>query len=289
MAEYRIRDIETLTGIRAHTLRTWEKRYGLPSPGRTQTQIRTYNDDELQLLLNIALLNRNGIKISHIAEMTIQEITQRTASLVLNKTLHVAIEQLTLALIRMDEVLFRSVLQELIAEYGIEQTFQQYIIPFLDRIGVLWLVGSISPAQEHFISNLVRQRISAEIEQLPAPDPNRPKTILFLPEHEWHELGLLLYHYHLRRKGIPTVYLGQALPYSSLLKAIEAVQPKWLVTSWLTAVEQTTIEDYFRQLASDAPHVLVVASGAQVLQYDASIRMYVHGFHSLEALSAVFN
>jgi DNA-binding transcriptional MerR regulator len=287
MAEYKIRDIESLTGIKAHTLRIWEKRYNLLIPDRTDTKIRSYNDEELLKLLNIAMLNRQGIKISHIAEMSEQEITEKVAGLALVQTTDTAIEQLIRALIQMDEGLFRSTIRVLIREHGVSAAYEQYVISFLERIGVMWLVGSINPAQEHFISNLIRQQLIAEIESLPTPEAGQPKAILFLPEHEWHELGLLLYHYHLREKGIYTLYLGQSLPYSSLLETVQLVQPDWLVTSWLTSVEETHIRHYFEQLAADVNGITVIAGGFQVKQHYAQIRHVVTAFHSLEELDLV--
>lgn len=287
MADYKIRDIELLTGIKAHTIRIWEKRYQLLSPSRTDTKIRTYNDDELLLLLNIAMLNKHGIKISHIAELTPQEIALKVADLAGTTGNDTYIEQLIVALIQMDERLFRSTLTGLIGQYGVTETYQRYVITFLERIGVMWMVGSINPAQEHFISNLIRQRIVAEIESLPTPNANQPKVLLFLPEHEWHELGLLLYHYHLRERGFYTIYLGQSLPYSALLDTVELIRPKWLLTSWLTSVDETHIRHYFERLKADLPEIAVVAGGFQVKHHYEQIRGLITPFHSLEELDII--
>ena len=231
MAEYKIKDVEILTGIKAHTIRIWEKRYHLLTPSRTDTQIRTYSDQELLQLLNIAMLNKQGIKISRIAEMSNTEIANKVEEFSQGGSSDTQIEQMILALIQLDESLFRDTLSALIEKVGMLETYQQFVIPFLERIGVMWLVGSINPAQEHFISNLIRQRLIAEIELLPSPNKDQPKAILFLPEHEWHELGLLLYHFHLRSRGINTIYLGQSLPYASLLETIALLQPKWILSS----------------------------------------------------------
>ncbi len=284
MAEYKIKDIELLTGIKAHTIRIWEKRYNLLAPVRTETLIRTYNDDELVVLLNIATLNKNGIKISHIAEMSEQDITKKVSSLSSNINSDAHIEQLILALIQLDERLFRTTIDPLIKERGLIITFQKTILPFLERIGVMWLVGSINPAQEHFISNLIRQRVLFEIELLPIPPINQPLALLYLPENEWHELSLLIYQYFLRKKGINTLYLGQSLPYRSLLEAVELLQPKWILSSWLTAVDAKQLLNYFKQLKKDLDETIIIAGGFQIQQHFDAIQPFVSSFKSLDEL-----
>lgn len=289
MAEYKIKDVELLTGIKAHTIRIWEKRYQLLTPSRTETQIRTYSDLELLQLLNIALLNKQGIKISRIAEMSSAEIALKVVEFSNCGNGDTQIEQMILALIQLDESLFRTTLSSLIQKVGMLETYQQFVIPFLERIGVMWLVGSINPAQEHFISNLIRQRLIAEIELLPSPSNDQPKAILFLPEHEWHELGLLLYQYHLRSQGINTIYLGQSLPYASLLETITLLQPKWILSSWITAVDEKHIVHYFDRLKKDAPEVKVIAGGYQIKEYYKSVQHAVNGFQSLQELDLLID
>ena len=289
MAEYKIKDVELLTGIKAHTIRIWEKRYQLLTPSRTDTQIRTYSDQELLQLLNIAMLNKQGIKISRIAEMTNKEIALKVVEFSNWGSGDTQIEQMILALIQLDEALFRNTLNVLIQKMGMLETYQQFVIPFLERIGVMWLVGSINPAQEHFISNLIRQRLISEIELLPSPSNDQPKVILFLPEHEWHELGLLLYHFHLRSRGINTIYLGQSLPYASLLETIKFLQPKWILSSWITAVDEKHIVHYFDRLKNDVPDVKVIAGGYQIKDYYKSIQHAASCFKSLEELDMLID
>lgn len=284
MGAYKIKDIELLTGIKAHTIRIWEKRYGILQPERTGTKIRSYSDDELLLLLNVAVLNRHGIKISRIAEMSQQEITDRVAAIALKSGSETEIEQMIVALIRMDEALLRNTLDELIREHGLVNAYQQYVIAFLERIGVMWLVGSINPAQEHFVSNIIRQRLIAGIDALPVPQTGQPLALLFLPEHEWHELALLLYQFHLRKLGISTIYLGQALPYASLIETLRLVRPKWIITSWLTAVDEKFIVHYFRQLRQDAPGIVIAAGGFQLKLHEEALKNLVHPFHSIREL-----
>lgn len=289
MAEYKIKDLETLTGIKAHTIRIWEKRYGLISPERTDTQIRTYNDEELALLLNIALLNKNGVKISHIAELKPEQIAERVWKLKGEKNTDNSTEKLILALIELDEVLFKSTLQNLINEKGIEKTFTDSLIPFLDRIGVMWMVGSINPAQEHFISNLIRQKIISEIDKLPIPENRDKNVILFLPEHEWHEISLLFYHYNLRSRGVNTIYLGQSLPYESLVECIAKFKPSALITSWLTSVEEKFILNYFKQLKHDAHTIPIYAGGSQIRTFSEKLKNSLTEITDVELFVKNFN
>ena len=264
MASYKIKDLEILTGVKAHTLRIWEKRYDFIKPDRTDTQIRTYTDEELVVLLNVALLNKNGIKISKIADMSRDQIASKVVEVTSKKDPEVSQEKLLLALVELDEQLFRNTLQELIDVCGLERTFTEHLIPFLDRIGVMWLVGTINPAQEHFISNLIRQKIISTIDLLDVPLKKGRPVMLFLPEHEWHEISLLFYQFSLRNKGIPTVYLGQSLPYESLLEAIRKVNPCALVSSWLTAVDDQFMVNYLQQLSKEISGIPHYAGGYQV-------------------------
>ncbi len=289
MAEYKIGDIETLTGIKAHTIRIWEKRYGILVPERTGTHIRTYNDDELSYLLNITLLNKNGHKISKIAQLSDQEIKQLVWDIKANPVTEMSTEKLLLALIELDEWLFRETLTQLIDEHGFETTFVDHLIPFLDRIGVMWQVGSISPAQEHFMSNLIRQKIIAEIDKQPIPEKNTNAVMLFLPEHEWHEISLLFYHFLLRQKGVNTIYLGQSLPYDSLLDCIKRLQPSALLTSWLTAVDDDFTVNYFTQLSKDAGKIAIYAGGAQVNMKAHLICDYIKEVKKASDLNTLFD
>jgi len=251
MAEYKIKDLENLTGIKAHTIRMWEKRYGLLNPCRTETNFRTYSDEDLQSILLVSVLNNNGIKISHIADMTVDERAKKikkyqSASIESN-----AVEQFILALLRLDEQLFCDTFDELIDKHGLEITFSEHVVPFLDRIGVMWLVGTINPAQEHFISHLIRQKIIVAIDKLEAKSGNDiKKAVLYLPEHEWHELGLLFYHFLLKKLGWKIYYLGQSVPLEALKQIVKQVNPDIVVSSWVVSVDENLFKGHFTELRS---------------------------------------
>ena len=288
MAEYKIKDIEILTGIKAHTIRIWEKRYKILIPERTQTQIRTYSDQDLSSLLNISLLNKNGHKISHIAEWDKDKIHRLVWDIKMSRNVNFTEEKLILALLHTDEQLFSETLQVLIDDKGLSKTFSEDLMPFLERIGVMWLVNSISAAQEHFISNLIRQKIISEIDKQEIPADKSNPVMLYLPEHDWHEIGLLFYQYLLRSKGFHTVYLGQSLPYDSLLDCIQRIQPKAIISSWLTAIDKPFIINYFKQLKQDAPNAMLFAGGAQINLHSLDLIGYVTEIKNADSLLAHF-
>ncbi len=275
MATYKIGDIESLTGIKAHTIRVWEKRYGLIKPDRSTSKIRKYSEKDLSTLLNVSILNKHGYKISHISKLTpkqlVQEVWKQKA---INKD-DVFFEQLILALLNMDEGMFKGVVDDTIAKFGFEYAYMNMLIPFLDRIGVMWQTGSINPAQEHFMSNLIRQYLIIEVGSLDIPEKDGRLVVLYLPEHEWHEISLLFYYYVLRKRGIRSFYLGQSVPYDSLLEIIKRMKPEAILTSWLTSVDQRNIVNYFKKLRRDCPELRVFAGGAQVDRYESVLKPYL--------------
>jgi DNA-binding transcriptional MerR regulator len=285
MAEYKIKELEVLTGIKAHTLRIWEKRYGIIEPERTETKIRTYTDHELTLLLNVALLNKSGVKISHIAKMSQKEINERVFEIETSSGNSMAIDKFILALVEMDEPLFHRTLSEITKEFGLVIAFKDYLIPFLERIGVMWRVGSINPSQEHFMSVLIRQKIISEIDRLGIPEKNGKLIMLYLPEHEQHEISLLFYQYFLRSKGFYTVYLGQGVPYDALILSLERVKPDALLTSWLGTVDSNFMINYFKNLKKDSNNLPVFAGGAQIGAHKYELGDLIFPFKDQEELS----
>lgn len=267
LSKYSIKDLERLSGIKAHTIRIWEQRYNLLSPERSDTNIRSYSNEELKRLLNVSMLNKCGVKISRIAEMNPEEIAKEAASLM---TQHSdqddLINGLVTAMIDMDELFFNSMLSQAITQFGFEKAVLNTVYPFMDRIGVMWQTGSINPAQEHFVSNLVRQKFIVAIDAITIPiQKSSPKFILFLPENELHELGLLFYNYILRYNGYKTFYLGQSVPYDDLSRVIEITQPDYLFTI-ITSPGSTTVKDFLTILSNDFSSLKIWAFGAAINQ-----------------------
>jgi DNA-binding transcriptional MerR regulator len=227
--KFSISDIEGLIGIKAHTIRAWEARYNLVPPKRTPTNIRFYDEDDLKLLLNIVTLNEKGYKISRIANMDKQQIfdlvTQFQADWN-NDTVQVL--RLSDATLHYDETAFAEILSGCIEEFGLTKTMDLVLFPFMKKVGMLWQTGAIDPSQEHFASNLIRDRIIVEIDKLEKPVRENPKRfLLFLPEAEMHETGLLFARYLLKSCGMDTLYLGQEIPYSDVKKVIVSYKPDY--------------------------------------------------------------
>ena len=284
MAEYKIKDLENLTGIKSHTIRIWEKRYRILSPDRTDTKIRTYSDSELTHLLTVSMLNRNGIKISKIAKLSQEDMNKLLWDIKVNKEPEYSMDKLLLSLVSLDEQLFKETLANLLETEGLEKTFTDHLIPFLDRIGIMWLIGSVNPAQEHFMSNLIRQKIISEIDKQEIPVSTEKSVLMYLPEHEWHEMSLLFYHFLLRSKGVPTFYLGQSLPYESLVECIEKLKPNYILSSWLTAVDGKLVVGYFKKLKSDYPTLDVFAGGPQIKANSTALKKYIIEVNDLASI-----
>ena len=229
MKKYSISDIEGLTGIKAHTIRAWESRYKLVPPKRTPTNIRFYNEEDLKLLLNIVTLNGKGYKISRIAKMSKQQISEMVIQFKSDRNNDaVQVLHLSDATLNYDEVAFADILSGCITEMGLTKTMDLVLFPFMKKVGMLWQTGAIDPSHEHFASNLIRDRIIVEIDKIKKPEKKDPKRfLLFLPEVEMHETGLLFARYLLKKCGMDTLYLGQEIPYQDIKKVIVSYQPDY--------------------------------------------------------------
>lgn len=245
-ASYSISDLERLSGIKAHTIRVWEKRYNIFTPHRTDTNIRFYSEDDLKKLLNISILNKNGYKISELGAMSDTDILLKISSSIAIE-INSREEKLLISLLEMDESLFHSVFKSWHKEYGFESTISDYIFPFFERIGIMWQCGTINPAQEHFFSNLIRGRLITETDRLGASINRDAKNIvLFLPEGEQHEIALLFYNYMFKKRGYRTIYLGQSVPFSNLERVYHLTRPFAVVTGLTTSVLNETFVTFCR-------------------------------------------
>lgn len=268
MGQYTIKDLEKLSGIKAHTIRIWEKRYGLIAPKRTNTNIRTYCDDELKKLLNISILNRNGYKISKIAQFTNNEIYEQINHLLQNNMdTETHLENLAIAMIDLDEAKFERILSRLILQLGFEDVVISILYPFFIRIGVMWQTGSIIPSQEHFITNLVKQKIIVAIDGiLPSEKADADTYLVFLPEGELHELGLLFFSYLIKKRGHKLIYLGQTIPISDVIEAAKIGQADNIVTAFISGIDKKAMLAYIQKLTTGFPDKKVFLSGAQIEQ-----------------------
>jgi MerR family transcriptional regulator, light-induced transcriptional regulator len=268
VSTYSIKDLEQLSGIKAHTLRIWEQRYNLLQPKRTDTNIRFYDDDDLKLILNVALLNDNGVKISKIASMSPNELREEVMKLTERSLTHDdQIHALTICMIEMDEERFDKILSTNILKLGFEQTMLNVIYPFMSKIGVLWQTGAINPAQEHFISNLVRQKLIVAIDGQ-IPQQGGKKFLLFLPEGELHEISILFASYLIKSKGHKVIYLGQSTPNDDLLSVFKLHQPEYLLTVITTSPSSEYVQEYINALADRFAIAQILVTGYQVLGQD---------------------
>lgn len=227
--KYSISDIESLIGIKAHTIRAWEIRYNLVPPKRTPTNIRYYDDEDLKMLLNIVALNENGYKISRIAKLSKKQIADLVTQLNLDwGNESVQLLNLSNATLKYDENEFSRILSGCIQEMGLIKTMDLVLFPFMKRVGMLWQTGTIEPSQEHFASNLIRERIIVEIDKVEKPEKKAPlRFVLFLPEAEMHETGLLFTRYLLKKCGHEMLYLGSEIPYADIKKVIRSYKPDY--------------------------------------------------------------
>ncbi len=265
MGSYSIRDLEKISGIKAHTIRTWEKRYGLIKPERTDTNIRCYCDGDLKKILNVSLLNRHGIRISRIARMQESEITEKILTLTGNSHDHdTHIETLVVAMIELDERRFEKTISGSVLRIGFEETILNIIYPFFEKIGILWQTGTINPAQEHFVSNLIRQKMIVAIDALmDNVNPYAGSFILFLPENELHELGLIFFSYMIKKKGHGLIYLGQSVPFDDLLEVNRIHPSDYLVTSVTSALTGDELIAYLEKLKNHFRTQQIYVSGSQ--------------------------
>ncbi len=284
MAIYSIRDLEKLSGIKAHTIRIWEQRYGIIEPQRTKTNIRYYQDEDLKFLLNIALLNKNGIKISKIAKMTRGEVAEKVAAISeINFEYGTQLDALTISMIEMDEFKFDRIVSTNIQQLGFERTMLEIIYPFLDKLSLLWLTGSINPVQENFMSYLIRQKIIVAIDQEPLPsNRNFKKFMIYLPEGERQELSLLFMHYLLKSRKNHVIYIGQDISLSDLQDAHKIHKPDYIFTMITETFAKEPVQSYIDRMAQYFGDTELLLSGYQVVAQDVKLPTNARILRSLD-------
>jgi DNA-binding transcriptional MerR regulator len=263
MEQYSIRDLEKLSGIKAHTIRVWERRFGILEQHRTETNRRRYGDSELRRLINISILHRSGFKISVICQFTEQEIEEKVSFLSKDTNQSdTQIDTLITSMIDQNEKVANDLLVRCIMNRGIENTFTELIFPFLKKIGVMWHTGSLDIGLEHFISNIFRQRIISSIDSLsPVLKENRKKVILFLPKNELHELALLFFNYIIKKAGHETLYLGQSTPIFSVVRLNNNWKADIIITGMLSGYPEINPEEFISQLSKTFPKQKILVAG----------------------------
>ena len=267
--EFSIKDLEHFTGIKAHTIRAWEQRYGLLNPRRTSTNIRFYSSDDLKRLLNVSLLNQHGHKISKIATMGEVEIHAaiRTLGREASGEEH-WLAMLKISMLNFDEQLFRSVSETFEEQAGLSDLLLKLYLPFMGQIGMLWLTNAICPAHEHFVSNLIRQRLFRAVDELPPVDAGYQDEVfaLFLPEREIHDISLLMVHYLLRKAGYKSLFLGQSVPLEDLIQMAQQFPELKCVAYCTTYPAENGVQDYLARVERES-------AGTQI-QYHLAGRVF---------------
>lgn len=248
---FTIKDLENLSGIKAHTIRIWEKRYDLLQPLRSENNTRIYDIHALQKLLNVCTLNKFGYKISNIAALPEENIPRLVKEILSKKTLYEhAISSFKVAMMNFDVPLFFKTYNTLLANKSFGNIFFDCFLPLLEEIGNLWQTGTISPAHEHFISSLIKQKLISSIEQLQAVPPAKTDRtfVLYLPDYEIHEIGLMFVNYELLNHGFKTVYIGESVPIDSLLDTKKYFEKITYVTYLTTSPEPAQVSPYIKNL-----------------------------------------
>ena len=268
MNAFTIKDLENLSGIKAHTIRIWEQRYQFLKPHRTTTNIRYYSNDELKTVLNIALLNKFGFKISHIDRMQPQEIREKILSMADARAIQERIiNDLVQEMVCLEMERFEDILKNYIAAKGIERTVTQIIFPFLEKIGILWLTGHISPAQEHLVTNIIRQKLIVGIETASTHLKIDKTVLLFLPEGEHHELGLLYLYYLLKSRGAKTIYLGANVPVKDVQHVINIKRPDIVFVHLTATASNFNFEKFLQNVKLNFGDTKTIISGQLTQNY----------------------
>jgi DNA-binding transcriptional MerR regulator len=266
MSTYSIRDLEKISNMKAHTIRIWEQRYGLLTPERTDTNIRYYNDDHIKKLLNVCTLLNQGMKISKISKLDKSQIADEIDKIIagsFQSDIHIEaiINQMLIAITTFNVQLFDELFTGSVKRLGLKKTYEKILYPLLVRTGLMWVKDDLLPSQEHFLSNLIRQKLFSAIDSLPAPTGSDQKWVLFLNEEEDHEIGLLFASYLIRQQGKEVIYLGARVPYNDLALVVKQSQPTHIYSFFVRNQFEDQIDTLLDRLTSDFKNMAICISG----------------------------
>jgi MerR family transcriptional regulator, light-induced transcriptional regulator len=284
---FTIKELEALSGIKAHTIRIWEQRYHFLKPTRTETNIRRYSNDELKTLLSVALLNKYGYKISRIDAMSQEERTQAVLALSQHEaSSERLVNKMIGYMVDMKNIEFEKLLNDHIRTQGIESTIVEIIFYFLEKVGILWHTNHILPVQEHIVSNIVRQKILSAIDDLPLVHKQQPVFLLFLPEDEYHEMGLLFVYYLLRKRKLPVVYLGSNAPLKDVQFLFEHTVPDYLYLHLTSFPRRHDLPKYLSSLSQKFLKTRILLSGSAIRDYKKPLASNITRFQSLHEVTS---
>ncbi len=263
MNAFTIKDLENISGIKAHTIRIWEQRYSFLAPKRTDTNIRYYSNSELKTILNIALLNKYGYKISHINQMTPEIMKDTILSLSQAQAQQeLLVNDLINDMIEMNINEFENKIDNHIDKKGIENTIIHLIFPFLERIGILWVTNHVNPGQEHLVTNIIRQKLIVGIETIVPAILTHQTALLFLPEGEYHELGILFIYFLMKSHGVKVIYVGANVPITDVAFIANHTKPNFLYTHLTAVANQFHFEKFLSNFSQKLPDFNFIISGA---------------------------
>ena len=267
---YSIKELEGITNLKAHTIRIWELRYDILTPKRTPSNIRIYDDEDLKKLLNVCALLVVGMKISKISQLNDLELKTEIDKIISSETLQneqleTFINQIIIAISEFDEIYFNKIFNTAIAKLGLKDTYLLIIYPLMVRIGLMWTKGDIMPAQEHFLSNIIKQKLFAAIDAFPINKSYNQTWLLFLPEKEDHELGLLMANFILRQQGKKVIYLGQKVPTDNILQTIKSCKPTHTFTFFVVKKSQEFANNLINQILKIDTKLIFCVSGKQII------------------------
>ena len=272
MHSFTIKDLENLSGIKAHTIRIWEQRYSFLKPSRTGTNIRYYSNEELKKLLNIALLNKYGYKISHIDKMSEGDIKEKILTLNQSEAQQErVVNELIRNMVDLDMEKFEAVLDNYILVKGIEKAITQIVFPYLEKVGILWLTNHIIPAQEHLVTNIIRQKLIVGIEHIRSSVSVNKTVLLFLPDGEFHELGLLFMNFLLKSRGVCAIYLGCSVPIDDVEFVVKMKKPDYIFTHLTSVGHKFNFEKFISSINKKFPSVPMIISGQLTHNYEKRI------------------
>ena len=273
MNSFTIKDLENLSGIKAHTLRIWEQRYNFLKPERTFTNIRYYSNNELKTILNIALLNKYGYKVSHIDKMSGDEIRDKVLTLNQQEAQQERIvNELVQHMVDLNTKAFEETLSSYILARGIERTITQIIFKYMEKIGILWLTNHINPAQEHLVTNIIRQKLIVGIEGVSSPLNVNKTILLFLPEAEYHEMGLLFMYYLLKSRGIEVIYLGTNVPLADVGYVVKVKKPDFLYCHITRPGQNFNFDKFLANISKNLAETPCIISGQLTQNYEKKIQ-----------------
>jgi MerR family transcriptional regulator, light-induced transcriptional regulator len=291
MNSFSISQLEQFSGIKAHTIRIWEQRYNALNPDRSEGNTRSYNGDQLRRLLNIASLLENGHKVSDLCNMSNSKLFALLDQYNQESTAHTdekanyAISQLIAAGMTFDEVYFDKIFANCVLRFGLQKTYTDIIYPLLTRMGLMWSANTITPAYEHFISNLLKQKLFAAIDALPPATIALQRWVLFLPENEHHEIGLLFSLYLIRASGHRAVYLGADVPMETIAQAANEITPTHALFFFVHHLPTEKATQYLLDVKAALQKSKVYVGGTRNLLEKLPDAKNIHKIHSVEALS----